>query len=225
MSSHSWNKLAKDFEHSVCDITATSGDVLAKWVERIAPSRRQTLVDAGCGIGTFTARFGNRFGRVIGFDFASGMVRRARRRCRELTHAQWQTLPLEAAADEIGPVGHVVVCLNVVTSPDADLRARQWQSLGGLLRDHGHLLVVVPSLESARHVAEIEGASAEGDLLRRTDTLQKHYSRSQLRYRVSRDVGRVVALERIHYPWAEEGLEEAGTTLPWDWLCVAQRVA
>lgn len=225
MSERAWNLLAAKFEDAVCDITSTSGDLLAKLVDRTRPNKRQTLVDAGCGIGTFVQRFGPRFGRVVAFDFASAMVMRAKRRCRDLDHATWQAMPLEAAGERLGPIAHLAVCLNVITSSDSRLRGRQWESLAALLRPGGHLLVVVPSLESARYVAELEGdsSSGEADLIRRTDTRQKHYSRAQLRRRVGEHGLQVLSLRRVPYPWSEEGSELAAAKQPWDWACLALR--
>jgi len=228
MSERAWNLLAAEFEDAVCDITSTSGDRLAELVGRARPSRRRTLVDAGCGIGTFIERFGPRYGRVVAFDFAEAMVQRARRRCRGLKHVQWQAMPLEEAGARLGPLAHLAVCLNVITSPDAELRARQWESLAALVRPGGFLLVVVPSLESARYVAELEGQSLRSsddrhDLIRRTDTRQKHYSRQQVRRRVSQQSLRVLSLRRIPYPWSEEGSEHLAAKSPWDWVCLAQK--
>ncbi len=85
MSRKTWNRLADDFEVAVCDVTRSSGKQLAELVRRAGPSRGKTLIDAGCGIGSFVKRFGRRFGSVIAFDFAAKMVARARsavRRCR-----------------------------------------------------------------------------------------------------------------------------------------------
>lgn len=228
MSRRAWNLLATEFEDAVCDITSTSGDRLAELVDRARPSRRRTLVDAGCGIGTFVERFGPRFGRVVAFDFAEAMVKRARRRCRELKHVKWEALPLEEAGERFGPVAHLAVCLNVITSPDAKLRSRQWKSLAALVRPGGFLLVVVPSLESARYVAGLEGESLPStqdklDLIRRTDTRQKHFSRQQLRQRVNEQGLRVLSLRRIRYPWGDEGSEHLAARSPWDWVCLAQK--
>ena len=231
MSQRAWNLLAKEFEDSVCDITATSGDVLEELVLRTRPSRRRTLVDAGCGIGTFIERFGNRFGRLVAFDFAPAMVRRARRRCRELQHATWHSMPLEEAGERIGPIAHLAVCLNVITAPNADLRERQWRGLADLVRPAGHLLVVVPSLESARFTAELESTAeklslgASCDLIRRADTKQKHYSRSELRQQVARQQFKVISLRKIPYPWSEEGLDRTSGKTPWDWVCLAKKTA
>ena len=231
MSQQGWNRLAAEFETFVCDITATSGAQIAKLVALTKPSRRKTLVDAGCGIGTFVERFGESFGKIIAFDFAAAMVKRARRRCGDFTHAQWQALPLENAGAKFGAVANLAVCLNVITSPKPSLRERQWESLGQLVRPQGHLLVVIPALESARYVAGIDeeafhgSVAAEEDLVRRNDTEQKHYSRQEVRRIVTQQNFEVLTVRRISYPWEDDGLELTERKSPWDWACLARKNA
>jgi SAM-dependent methyltransferase len=201
-------------------------------VRRTRPNRRHVLVDAGCGIGTFLKRFGRRYGEVHAFDFAGKMVERSKRRCVKMSHVHWQTLGLEDAAAAIGPVGDLTVCLNVITSTDADLRRRQWKSLAGLARPGGHVLVVVPSVESAVHVMQVadetdaaDAADIEGGLLPRGDSEQnqKHYTRDEMQQVMRKHGLRVVVLRRIHYPWSDEGLDDYAARRPWSWVCLARK--
>jgi len=225
-----WNHLAQDFEVAVCDVTRSSGSQLAELVRRARPKKSKTLVDAGCGIGSFVKRFGRRFGRVVAFDFAERMVRRAKKRCAAVSRVTWQMLGLEDAAAVIGPIGDLVVCLNVITSTDDALRRRQWASLAGLPQPGGYVLVVVPALESARRVVKyadddnlIHQSDFETGLVFRGDARQKHYTRDALR-KIMRDQQlRVVSLKRIHYPWSDDGVDDPGRTPPWSWACLARR--
>jgi 2-polyprenyl-3-methyl-5-hydroxy-6-metoxy-1,4-benzoquinol methylase len=230
MTQQLWNGLARKFEAAVCDITTSSGNQLAELVRRVGPGRGQTLVDAGCGIGSFTKRFGRRYRNIVAFDFASRMVARAKQRCPALPNVAWMTLGLEDAAAAIGPVGHLTVCLNVITSTDARLRTRQWASLAGLSRPGGYVLFVVPALESALHVqrfadelSKIHASDFKRGLVYRGDDRQKHYTRDELAHIVATNRMRVVALKRIHYPWADDGVDDPGRRRPWSWACVARR--
>ncbi len=140
------------------------------------------------------------------------------------------TLGLEDAAAKIGPVGDFVACLNVITSTDADLRRRQWESLAGLVRPGGYALVVVPSLESALRVAKFAAAENrihesdfDSGIVFRGEYRQKHYSREQLRETI-RSVGlRPISLKRIHYPWSDDGVDDPGRTPPWSWVVLARK--
>jgi 2-polyprenyl-3-methyl-5-hydroxy-6-metoxy-1,4-benzoquinol methylase len=226
-----WNGLAATFETAVCDVTTSSGKQLAALVRKSAPSHARTLVDAGCGIGSFTKRFGRRYGNVVAFDFASRMVDRAKRRCANLSDAIWMTLGLEDAAAKIGPVGDLTVCLNVITSLDAKLRRRQWTSLAGLSRPGGYVLVVVPALESALHVQrfaddsnKIHASDFKRGLVYRGADRQKHYTREELRSIVAANQLRVVSLKRIHYAWSDDGVDDPGRRQPWSWACLARRM-
>jgi precorrin-6B methylase 2 len=231
MSKNQWDRLATCFEDEVCDITAVSGDLLSDLVHRVRPGEDRTLVDAGCGIGSFMLRFGSRYGEIFAFDWAPKMVGRAKRRCADMSNISWSTLGLEDAADKIGPVGDLTVCLNVITSTNEDLRERQWASLAGLSKPGGHVLVVVPSIESARHVIkhvdptnEIHGSKVDESLIFRGDEHQKHYGRDELKQIVWCHGLRVLCLRRIYYPWTDEGLsEELSVRRPWDWVCLARK--
>ncbi len=225
-----WNRLADDFELAVCDVTRSSGKQLAAMVRHTKPSRKQTLVDAGCGIGSFVQRFGRRFGRVLAFDFAAKMVARAKERYADVPAVSWSTMGLEDAATKLGPVGDFVACLNVITSTDAGLRRRQWQSLAGIARPSGHMLVVVPALESALRVVKyadaenrIHQSDFEAGIVFRGTYQQKHYSRDELRATCGDEGLRVVALKRIHYPWSDDGVDDPGLVPPWSWVALARR--
>jgi 2-polyprenyl-3-methyl-5-hydroxy-6-metoxy-1,4-benzoquinol methylase len=231
MSKNQWDRLATCFEDEVCDITAVSGDLLSELVHRVRPGDDRVLVDAGCGIGSFIDRFGSRYGEIVAFDFAPRMVGRAKQRCKHMPHVTWRTMGLEDAASKIGPVGDLTVCLNVITSTNVDLRERQWTSLAGLSKPGGQVLVVVPSIESARHVIkhidasnEIHGSKVDDGLIFRGDEHQKHYGREELRQTVWCHGLRVQSLRRIFYPWTDEGLsEELSVRRPWDWVCLARK--
>jgi 2-polyprenyl-3-methyl-5-hydroxy-6-metoxy-1,4-benzoquinol methylase len=225
-----WNHLAQDFEVAVCDVTRSSGKQVAELVRRAAPSRQKTLIDAGCGIGSFTKRFGRRFGKVIAFDFAAKMVARAKKCCPEVLDAKWMTLGLEDAAAKIGPVGDFVACLNVITSTDAPLRRKQWTSLAGLAKPGGYALVVVPSLESALRVAKfadadnrIHESDFDAGIVFRGEYQQKHYSRDEFHETILSVGLRPISLKRVHYSWSDDGVDDPGRPLPWSWVVLARK--
>jgi SAM-dependent methyltransferase len=230
-----WNRLADEFETSVCDVTRSDKK---RQVERLVdalrlPGRKPVLVDLGCGLGTFIKQFGARFHRIVGIDFAPRMVERAMARCPKFPRITWQAMDVARAHEAFGASADLMVCMNVITSPSAARRKGLWASIAAVVKPRGLALIVVPSLESARLVHEVEHgrpASAHAQrtgLLARSGAVQKHYARAELD-RILPEHG--LAVERIaplYYPWSEEGLatprRRVGT--PFDWVCVARRIA
>ena len=237
MNRDRWNRLAHEFEASVCDIAATDVKrVLRGLVTKAIPRRgKSVLVDLGCGIGTFLYLFGSLFTEAIGVDYSTKMLTRARGRCVGSKRIKWLCLDIFRASRKIRASADVVACLNVITSPRAAQRQRLWDCVVSVMKPGGYALIVVPSLESAAMVAKVRsertGSRDREDrligegLVRAGKDIQKYYGEEELRGQAS-DLGlRVEAIRRVSYPWDEEGLEARSgrrTVRPWDWVCLAR---
>ena len=237
VSRKEWDALAKDFEREVCDITReTRTDRIDRIVRRLNPSpQTSVLADLGCGLGTFIARYGDRFAHAIGVEHAPRIIARARRALKG-RKVRWLTSSLPPAARRIGPVADLAVCMNVITMPQRRVRDAMWRSLARVTRPGGHALIVVPSIESDRMVeriaygtsaAEAKAASPDG-LVERGGARQKHFAKDELRALLGAHGFRVATIERVTYPWQKEGLRKprnAGSRMPYDWLVLAEKVA
>jgi SAM-dependent methyltransferase len=233
-----WNRLAARFNSSVCDIVAGDRDRIVDALVEEALRRRPkpVVIDLGCGMGTFVRRYGRRFGETIGVDFAERMLRGARRRCAKIPRVRWVCASVEEAPEKVGETGEITVCFNVITSPDATIRRRQWKALGRITKPGGSTIVVLPSLESSELVAQVEdrlrpgssGArSGDGTVVNRGKARQKHYTRGELRAAAERAGFRVSKIVRVYYPWRDEGVDAPQRVTrgrqPWDWAVVGVR--
>jgi len=238
VSREQWNRLAARFNSSVCDIVAGDRDKIVDALVEEALRRRPrpVVIDLGCGMGTFVRRYGRRFGETIGVDFAERMLRGARRRCAKVPRTRWVCASVEEAPKLVGETADLSVCLNVLTSPDAALRRRQWKALGKITNSGGCTIVVLPSLESSELVARVEerlrpGSSGErsgdGTVVNRGKARQKHYTRKELREAAERAGFRVLKIVRVPYPWKDEGIQATKTLTrgrqPWDWALLGAR--
>lgn len=236
VSRDQWNKLAARFNSSVCDIVAGDSHRVMDALVDAALRRRTkpTLVDLGCGMGTFIQRYGRRFDAIVGADFAERMLRGARRRCAKMKNVRWVCVGVEDAPRMLSNTADLTVCLNVLTSPNAALRRRQWNALAKVTKPGGHVIVVLPSLESSELVAQVEerlrpgssGARLEDGSVHRGHARQKHYTRAELRAAAERAGLRVQKIARIPYPWKDEGVAAPKSITrgrqPWDWALVAK---
>ncbi|MEJ0026486.1 MAG: class I SAM-dependent methyltransferase [Rhizomicrobium sp.] len=237
MSRKEWDRLAKDFEREVCDITReTRTGTIARIVKALPLSAETSvLVDLGCGLGTFIARYGGLFREVHGVEHAPRIIARAKASLGRRDGLTWTTSGLPPAARKIGRRADLTVCMNVVTMPGAKTREKMWSAIASVTKRHGHALIVVPSIESDRMVervaygtsrAEALAAAPDG-LVDRGGSRQKHFARAELRDLLARHGFRTAKLLRVTYPWQKEGLRKprnAGARLPWDWLVLAERL-
>lgn len=238
MSRREWNRTADQFDELVCDIASEeTNNQLRRFVSAARPSpKKSVLVDLGCGTGTFVQKFGKHFRQIFAADFATAVVRKAERTYKGTTPAKWQVADVKDCPKLFGTrCADLAVCLNVITSPSAARRKSLWESVKAVTKPSGHMLIVVPSAESCEMVTEWENrarkkpkpAFKRGGIAERGDILQKHFSRDELISIVS-DLGfSVVRLGAVSYSWASEGMRKprAATRGPWDWICLAKRVA
>jgi 2-polyprenyl-3-methyl-5-hydroxy-6-metoxy-1,4-benzoquinol methylase len=234
MNRQQWNKLGKVFAEEVCDIVREeTSDEMKRYVAAAKLPKDATLVDFGCGVGTFIHRFGAKFRTIVGVEFAASAIAQAKVLCADRRDVRWMTADIVRAAKEIGRIADLTVCLNVITSTSPAKRAALWQSLADTTKSGGHTLIVVPSLESEAMVQaavnrgkKLKLAAKDGHVVREEAT-QKFFEESELRT-VLADAGfKVKKLGRAHYPWTIEGERETAARAanrPWDWVCLAQRV-
>jgi len=231
MNRAEWNKLAATFEKDVCDISREeTADQVCRYVARAkVPKRGGVLVDMGCGIGTFILQYGHRFAEIVGVEYASNIIARAKKRCADVPGVTWHTAGVEAAGKRIGPRADLTVCMNVITVPNAAKRKAMWDGLAAVTKRGGHALVVVASLEAERMIEDVLGEEP-GDhpngLVDHDGALQKHFTRAELTEDFSRAGFRVRAIGKAFYPWRKEGLRatpKLRKSPPWDWIALAQR--
>lgn len=239
MSRREWNRNADQFDELVCDIASEeTNNQLRRFVSAAHPSpKKSVLVDLGCGTGTFVQKFGARFRKIFAADFATAVVRKAEKTYQGATPAQWRVADVKDCPKLFGErCADLAVCLNVITSPSAARRKSLWASIKAVTKPSGHMLIVVPSAESCEMVNEWENrarkrpkpALKKGGLAERGDgAWQKHFSRDELTAIISELGFSVVRLGAVSYPWSEEGMRKprAATRPPWDWICLAKRVA
>ncbi len=233
MNKQEWNLHADEFEEAICDVTADeTNNQLGRFVRAARLPANAVLVDLGCGLGSFVQKFGHRFREVIAVDFAAQIIARAKDRCTAQPGVTWLVADIASVFKAIGTRADLTVCMNVITSPSPAKRNSLWTCLAKVTKPRGFALIVVPSLESNRMVEQRylrknrRLTSKSNGLVRREDSWQKHFERAELESVLAHHGFNVKQLGRVAYSWSSEGLRRSplDRTLPWDWICLAQRV-
>ncbi|WP_431263711.1 class I SAM-dependent methyltransferase [Roseateles chitinivorans] len=232
MNKGEWKDLALDFEQSVCDVVRVDrrdviGSLLSKHGYALG---KGTVLDAGCGVGTFVCKHSWRFSEVLALDFVQEIAEQAKLRCSHIPNVKFDCLNILNLPPALRGNFDLVVSLNVLTTPSASWRARYWKATLSAVRKKGHLLLLVPSLESAnfvqRYLGNFDLVNENAGLVNRDGAIQKFYSWPELEITLANLGLNSLELIKFHYPWSLEGVStplNARTKRPWDWLCFCER--
>ena len=232
MNARDWDRLAAAYEAEVCDIfTRDRRTVIARWLKLSGILRgRKTLLDVGCGIGSFIKKYGRHFGRKTGTDHSRRMLRIAARRCRALGDCHWLQADVQALPSALRDQADLVVCSNVITFVSATACSRAMRGVARCAKPGGSLLFILPALESHDAVVALESGRttarrAATAIVRRDDRMQRFYTAAGARQLATRAGLRAVQVRKVWYPWNDEGIARPprGQELPWDWLVTARR--
>jgi len=251
MDERFWDGVALDYDQEIFDVLAHDRQNLIRaHIERLG-SRDKVAGDFGCGIGKFVPLLAASFGQVHAVDISRGLLRRAR--------DTWEHLPNVRflRADLAAPGGHLprldfVLCVNVLIMPSLLTRTRVLRTIRRRIRAGGHLLLVVPALESAlltsfrlvdwnvrnglRHAVALHAGfpkpktrpRLEHGLVPIEDVLTKHYLKEEIELVLGESGFRVRQLTKIQYGWDTEFVAPPRwmkEPYPWDWLLLAEKQA
>lgn len=233
MNARDWDRLAASYEAEVCDIFVRDRrKVIARWLQARGLLRgRPTVLDVGCGIGSFFKLFGRRFGAKTGTDHSRRMLRIAARRCRAVPDCQW----IQADAQHLPPAlrdyADLVVCSNVITFVSAAACRRAMREAVRGAKPGGRLLFILPALESHDAVVAVEtGQPATRRqqttaIVRRDDRMQRFYTAGGARRLAAQAGLHAITVLKVWYPWSDEGVTRPphGHEPPWDWCVTARR--
>lgn len=207
--------------------------------------------DFGCGVGKYLTTLGDRFKKVYAIDISRKLLEQAKESNRQVKNVVYLKGDLSNPNVDIGQV-HFALNVNVLIIASVKRRRRILDNIFRQIRNRGHLLLVVPSMEAAlfshfRLVdwnikAGVKRANPTAPALVstnsplfsiRTGVLNlngvptKHYLKEELIV-LLRDVGfRISSIAKVEYPWTSEFARPPRwmkDPYPWDWLILCQKV-
>ena len=232
MQARDWDRLAAAYDNEVCDIFVRDRkEVIARWLRARGLLRgRKTLLDVGCGIGSFIKKYGRHFGGKTGTDHSRRMLRIAAARCRQVKDCAWLQADVQSLPAALHGRGDLVVCSNVITFVSAAACTRALRQVVRCTKPGGWVMLILPALESHDTVVAIETGRRKPPrsrtaIVRRDDRMQRFYSEEGARHLASHANLRSVSVRKVWYPWIDEGVTRAprGQELPWDWLVIGRR--
>ena len=209
-----------------------------------------TVADLGCGTGPLLPHLVGRFGRVIGVDFAPGMIARARKRLgKDAAAVEFLTRPM-FELDDLAGMLDVAVAVNSIVMPDVREIDRTLGAIRRALRPDGVFFGVLPAMDAIHYHTMIlhdhaldRGLSPEEAERHAAFHAEHHYydftfgrfgflglrqkfwQPFEARHRLTKAGFREVELGQVFYPWDDSiaGFQDF-THLPrsWDWFVRAR---
>lgn len=247
-----WNRMARSYEAEIFSVQANDrAGLVADGIRRYG-KKHQAASDIGCGIGHFLPLLSGRFRRVLAVDLSARCIARAQARFPKLENITYRTADLAQPGVRLPPADFAL-CVNAAIAPDLSARNRLLDTACRHLRPGGHLVLVVPALESVlltdfRLVEwNLRDGIRAGNAVRSAfrnfrpvarprlhegvvavdgiDT--KHFLREELLVLLEDRDMQPLEIRKIEYPWTSEFTRPPRwmrAPYPWDWLVVARKV-
>ncbi len=245
-----WDSMAGAYEKEILSVLHSDERGLIRARLRAIASDKASVADIGCGIGHFLPLLSENFGKVYANDISSELLRRAREDHGHRTNIQFLPGDIRIVFKKI-PRVDCVVSVNSLISSSMSIREMMFKAIAARLKPKGHLILVVPSLESMMlvdvrflqwkrrtGVAPFKALKSVYPLSRMQDNkfrqgviaidgvATKHYLKEELEVILASQKMDVLEIVKIEYDWHSE-LEHPPLWMqapyPWDWLVVARR--
>jgi SAM-dependent methyltransferase len=168
-----WNEVAQDYDVEIFSALANDcDDVITSRIAQLG-SKRLAACDFGCGVGKFLPMLAANFRHVYAVDISNVCLEQARDQCKDLENISYCKVDMSRNTTKLKKV-HFGLSVNVVITPSEKKRTAILNTIPKHLYKGGHLVLVVPSLESALYAdfrlvqwnrkAGLKGAEAVSEL-------------------------------------------------------------
>jgi SAM-dependent methyltransferase len=247
---HYWSKAAEFYDREFIDpYREAVRSPLHRELEAIANPAAKTVADLGCGLGPLLPFLAERFGKVIGIDFAEGMLARAREHCARYKHVELRHLALTNLASLACQVD-VAIAVNSIVMPDVSDQEQALREIYQCLRPDGVFLGILPAMDAVHYFTMLlvdrsleagkpieqarQNAAHHNDHSLydfafgqfRFKGLDQHFWQPfEIRYRFRRAGFAAVKLQRVWLDWKQFSCaKELGKYRPpWDWFFLASK--
>ena len=245
-----WNSMASRYDAEVFNtLKSDRNDRLGATIRRYGRGAK-VIGDFGCGVGRFLTLICGLSQRVVAVDFSRESVALARKQFGHLPNLAIDRVDLAVDATTFCRAD-LGLSINVLVMPDIIKRRSILKNTWRNLRSGAHLILVVPSLESALYTytryaewyeregdsvpvalrkaerdAKNEVVSLAGGLVEIDGVSTKHFLSEEILVLLRQNKFEPIDRLRVEYGWKEDIADPPRwlrEPYPWDWLFVARR--
>jgi len=250
MNARFWDTVADSFDDEIFNTLASDRNkTIVGHIDRFS-SADSIVCDFGCGVGRYLPLLAKRFKAVCAVDISRKCLEVAQRDCAFLENVSYFRIDLSSNQSSLDKFDFAI-SINSLLAPSLQKRRVALKTIFRHLSPEGHLLIVVPSLESAlfstsrlfewrertnnRHKngfalkfgpRDSRGLDIARGVLNLDGLLEKHYLKEELLVALT-DVGfEVNELEKVEYSWRamfDNPPRWMKEPYPWDWLATCRK--
>lgn len=249
MDSTFWDKTFENYNSEVLDVFKNDKKgVIRSRIKELA-SGKKIVGDVGCAIGKWLPFLSPRFREVFAIDFSKACLTYAEKKYKQLSNIHFRHIDMTIAGKEPYRFD-VILCVNAILTDVSAKREVFFKNLYAMLANKGHLVLVVPSFESALYSAfvletcnrkaginppktrgMIEKTAYENFTrgligLDKDNVPTKHYLEEELQLTLTELGFDILMMDKVEYGWDTE-IQDPPKWLkapyPWDWLVVAKK--
>jgi len=243
-----WEKIAAYYSDEIFDVLQNDRKTLIVSAIKKYASKTKTVADIGCAIGKWLPILSPAFKKVYAIDISKNNLQIAQRLYPQYENVEYVRADMSGKKVKI-PASHVGICINAILTPSLKDRMKFLKSLSVYIKKGGHIIIVVPSMESyiftrvvqyqwkidaqyfpsvtPRNKAALKWNHIKQGNADIDNVPHKHFLKEELELLLKREGFAVEKIEKIEYGWDTEfhkppkWLNKPG---PWDWMLVAKRM-
>jgi SAM-dependent methyltransferase len=248
MDRNYWEKIAPDYNEEIFDVLKNDKKAIIRSsiIKRSSPTK--TVADIGCAVGKWLPVLAPNFKQVIAVDISIKNLSIAQKNFPQYTNVDYVRADMSAGKTKL-PKSDMLICINAILTDSQKKRITFFKNLSNCLKKKGHLILVVPSLESwlLTHIVQNrwnidkdifnDRLSAKQGLKKYKNIREgnadidkvptKHYLSEELDLLLSQEGFTIEETHKIEYSWKTEFIKPPKWLKhpnPWDWLIVARKV-
>jgi 2-polyprenyl-3-methyl-5-hydroxy-6-metoxy-1,4-benzoquinol methylase len=247
MDRNYWEKIAPGYDEEIFDVLQNDRKSLIRSsIESVAdPSK--TVIDAGCAIGKWLPVLSPIFKKVIAADISAQNLAIAKKKY-DFKNVEYLRTDFSSRQTKL-PACDVAVCINAILTDSLKKREAFFANLSRCIKKGGHLVLVLPSLESwmFTHIIQQqfnidkalfnEKLTGKQGLKKYRNALHgnldidsvptKHYTREELELLLTKQGFTIEKIEKINYNWKTEFIKPPRWLKepePWDWMALSAKL-
>ena len=242
-----WEKIAPDYNEEIFDVLKNdSKGLIASAIKKLS-SKNKTVIDIGCAIGKWLPVLSPVFKKVHAIDISKENLEIAKKLYPEFKNVKFQRVDMSNANAKV-PLCDTGICINAILTDSLKKRNVFFYNLAKCIKQNGHLLLVIPSLESSMFTSIIRqrwdpDKDANGAIKKNKTGIQlknilqgnapidnvptKHYLKEELQLLLKNEGFQAEGFQKIEYEWNTEFHKPPKWLTepkPWDWMVVARKL-